>query len=88
MDTMTNDQCRMKLISKPRKPLICGNVMCAYSGAVGNGCCDGDSGAPLVFNKTLVGILSWENGCGEGFPTIFQRINLFFDDFIDNVLAE
>lgn len=88
METMTNDQCRMNLISKPHKPLICNNVICAYSGKIGTGSCDGDSGAPLVFNNTLIGILTWEYGCAEGFPTIFQRISLFFDDFIDNVLRE
>ncbi|CAG2166671.1 unnamed protein product [Oppiella nova] len=52
--------------------------ICAGGG--GREPCSMDSGSPLTFNNTLVGLTSWGKPCGHpGFPTVFTRVAKFRD---------
>ncbi|XP_071561884.1 chymotrypsin-2-like isoform X1 [Temnothorax nylanderi] len=53
----------------------------------GIGACKGDSGSPLVYNGTLVGIFSWTKPCALGFPDVFIRVS-HFTDFIEKVIQD
>jgi len=47
----------------------------------------GDSGSPLVYNNTLIGIFSWAKSCAIGFPDVFTRISCF-TDFITQAMLD
>lgn len=49
-------------------------------------CLQGDSGSPLVYNNTLIGIFSWTKPCAIGFPDVFTRISHFTDFIIQAML--
>ncbi|XP_020288284.1 chymotrypsin-2-like [Pseudomyrmex gracilis] len=51
----------------------------------GIGACKGDSGNPLVYNNTLVGVFSWTKPCAIGFPDVFTNV-IYFTDFIERVI--
>ncbi|XP_029672531.1 chymotrypsin-2-like [Formica exsecta] len=53
----------------------------------GIGACKGDSGSPLVYNNTLIGIFSWTKPCAIGFPDVFTRIS-HFTDFITQAMLD
>ncbi len=36
--------------------------------------CVGGSGSPLLVNDSLIGVMSWGIGCGEGYPVAFALI--------------
>lgn len=40
----------------------------------GKGACNGDSGGPLTFNNTVVGIVSALIGCARGYPDIYTDV--------------
>lgn len=40
----------------------------------GTGICVGDSGSGLVYNNTLLGIVSWSIGCADGNPCVHARV--------------
>lgn len=47
----------------------------------------GDSGSPLVYNDTLIGIFSWTKPCALGFPDVFTKVSHFVD-FIEKVMQD
>jgi trypsin len=51
------------------------NMFCAgYLDGRKDGC-QGDSGGPLIVDNTLVGIVSWGNGCAqENFPGVYTKV--------------
>nr|AFZ78859.1 serine protease [Coptotermes formosanus] len=54
---------------------ITARMICA--GVVGGGkdACQGDSGGPLVAEGSLVGIVSWGEGCGEAdYPGVYSNV--------------
>lgn len=55
---------------------ISNNMFCAAVAAGGKDSCSGDSGGPIVDpSGTLVGVVSWGQGCAErGFPGVYTRL--------------
>ncbi|KAF5287787.1 hypothetical protein FQA39_LY15723 [Lamprigera yunnana] len=45
----------------------------------GQGTCYGDSGSPLVANDKQIGIVSWGQPCGVGYPDVFTKVAAFSD---------
>lgn len=63
--------------------LPAGQICAAYYGLAGNDACQGDSGAPLIVEKRIAGILSWGNGCAKSFfPGVYTEIS-YYRDWID-----
>lgn len=51
------------------------NMLCAGYFVSTRDSCQGDSGGPLMVDNTLVGIVSWGNGCAQdGYPGIYTRV--------------
>jgi len=51
-------------------------MLCASS--TNGGPCQGDTGDPLVYDNTLIGMMSWSFGCGEGkFPAVYTDVTQF-----------
>lgn len=83
---MSNHVCYAKMLSVTLRPPVHDNSICAYSGKFGNGICVGDSGNPLVYNNTLIGVSTWASpDCADGHPDGFHRISSF-THWIDEVL--
>ena len=54
---------------------ITSNMICAGYMKSTKDSCQGDSGGPLIVNNTLVGIVSWGNGCArDNFPGVYTKI--------------
>lgn len=54
----------------------------------GKGACNGDYGAPLVYNNELVGLLSWlDFSCSSGNPNVFTRVS-YYDHWIEKIIEE
>jgi len=54
---------------------VTNNMICAGYWVSTRDSCQGDSGGPLIVDNTLVGIVSWGNGCAEdGYPGIYTRV--------------
>ncbi|KAL6796371.1 trypsin-like protease [Trichoderma sp. SZMC 28013] len=55
---------------------ISNNMFCAAVAAGGKDSCSGDSGGPIIDpSGTLVGVVSWGQGCAEkGFPGVYTRL--------------
>ncbi|XP_071626252.1 chymotrypsin-2-like isoform X2 [Temnothorax longispinosus] len=65
---------------------ILSSQICTFE-RIGIGACKGDSGSPLVYNGTLIGIFSWTKPCALGFPDVFIRVS-HFTDFIEKVIQD
>lgn len=53
-------------------------MLCA-SGTYG-GPCQGDAGDPLIYNRELIGMMSWSFGCGDGnFPAVYTDVTKLRD---------
>lgn len=54
---------------------ITGNMVCAGLSEGGKDSCQGDSGGPLVQNGSLIGVVSFGNGCARpGFYGVYARV--------------
>jgi secreted trypsin-like serine protease len=57
------------------------SMVCAGYPDGGIDACQGDSGGPLVVGDTLIGIVSWGEGCAEaGKPGVYARVSTYADD--------
>lgn len=51
-------------------------MICASATNPPRDACQGDSGGPLVANNTLIGIVSWGEGCAEAhYPGVYTRVS-------------
>ncbi|MDT8910942.1 serine protease [Amycolatopsis sp. PS_44_ISF1] len=56
-------------------------MTCAGYPQGGIDACQGDSGGPLLVGNTLIGIISFGDGCGKpGKPGVYTRVSAFADD--------
>lgn len=62
------------------------SVICTFT-EVGQGVCFGDSGGTLVVGNYVVGIPSWVEPCGVGFPDAYARVSSHAEWIIENVDA-
>ncbi|WP_431878449.1 S1 family peptidase [Amycolatopsis sacchari] len=57
------------------------SMVCAGYPDGGIDACQGDSGGPLVVGDTLIGIVSWGDGCAKpGKPGVYTRVSTYADD--------
>ncbi|KAJ4447106.1 hypothetical protein ANN_09106 [Periplaneta americana] len=60
-------------------PIYDGQI-CADVPQGNQGSCNGDSGGPLFVDGTVVGLVSWANGCATpGYPTVYTRVSAYRD---------
>ncbi|CAK1598693.1 unnamed protein product [Parnassius mnemosyne] len=53
-------------------------MLCANATNPPRDACQGDSGGPLVANNTLVGIVSWGEGCADlTYPGVYTRVSVY-----------
>ncbi|WP_433471606.1 S1 family peptidase [Saccharomonospora azurea] len=56
-------------------------MVCAGWDEGGIDACQGDSGGPLLVDGTVIGIVSWGDGCAEpGVPGVYTRVSTYSDD--------
>lgn len=66
---------------------VTSNMICAGYLDGGKDSCQGDSGGPLTVDKTLVGIISWGEGCAqENYPGVYTKVQNY-DDWIKQAQA-
>lgn len=54
---------------------VTSNMFCAGYFVSTRDSCQGDSGGPLVENDTLLGVVSWGNGCAtDGYPGVYTKV--------------
>lgn len=72
VNTISNADC-----NRLYKGGILAGMLCAGFPEGKRDACQGDSGGPLVIDNTLVGVVSWGEGCARpGLPGVYTRVAL------------
>nr|XP_034830046.1 trypsin-3-like [Maniola hyperantus] len=66
---------------------ISDGMLCAVANNPPRDACQGDSGGPLVVKGTLVGIVSWGEGCANiTYPGVYTRVSEYYSWIIDKLV--
>ncbi|XP_045765999.1 trypsin alpha-3-like [Maniola jurtina] len=66
---------------------ISDGMLCAIANNPPRDACQGDSGGPLVVKGTLVGIVSWGEGCANiTYPGVYTRVSEYYSWIIDKLV--
>jgi trypsin len=85
--TLTPDDCAQLAEAAPYNLERGPGQVCAL-GSVDVGPCHGDSGGPLLFNNTVVGMVSYalDPACAKGYPDIYTRA-AYYAEWIDESIS-
>jgi secreted trypsin-like serine protease len=73
---VSDSECRSDYSVYDQKTMVCAGYP-----EGGIDACQGDSGGPLVVGDTLIGIVSFGDGCGKaGKPGVYTRVSAYADD--------
>ncbi|XP_067014226.1 trypsin-7 [Anabrus simplex] len=73
---VSKEECRQIL----GKEILTPEMICAGFPEGDKDACQGDSGGPMLLNHTLIGIVSFGEGCGrENLPGVYTRVSAFRD---------
>lgn len=64
--------------------MLDGNVFCTAN-EIHCGSCYGDSGGPLIFDGSLVGLASASVGCALGYPEMYTNVYEYHDWIMKNI---
>lgn len=87
MPVVDRASCKASYAGLVRGVQVTEQMVCAGLPEGGEGTCQGDSGGPLVdaATGTLVGVVSWAQGCARaGMPSVFARVGEFVDWINEN----
>lgn len=78
LETLTNEECRNK--SRSDAPIYDCCTLCTIHNGLAIGLVNGDSGGPLTYGNTLIGIASWGTipSC-IGKPDGYTRVSEYLD---------
>lgn len=66
MTTLSDEQCRRRLMTSAYYSTFGNDTICAYSGRFAHSPCNGDSGGPLVFDGRVIGLTVKGVDCSSG----------------------
>ncbi|XP_043276809.1 chymotrypsin-1-like [Venturia canescens] len=80
MTVLTHNECqKLHKLNEIGEDNICG-FRNSFSGV-----CSGDDGSPLVFNDTLIGIVSWYYPCAIGLPDVYTEVHHYYDWILEGL---
>ncbi|XP_041983199.1 transmembrane protease serine 9-like [Aricia agestis] len=86
--TIDRKLCADRYLTLPRPQVVTENMICAGILDVGGkDACQGDSGGPLYYGTTLVGVVSWGEGCANAtFPGVSTNVGSYTDWIISTAV--
>lgn len=66
---------------------ISSGMICAFANSPPRDACQGDSGGPLVMDDTLIGVVSWGEGCANAtYPGVYTRVSEYYSWIIGKLV--